>query len=168
MIGGQGVVQAEGTYEFNEYLALSYARDRHSQRILSDGSIVYNDRGRNERQREVIKAAWEKVKTKPLALIPPSVFMAMTYVETDMSSALIINLLRAMMEINAQILDMSVPNPTGPHGRRQTAPCTATTNFKTYTIRKKLPMKRRTSRRNPQDQKAGNSRAVRNRCFSGI
>ena len=110
MILGQGVVQNEGTYEFNEYLALSYARDRHSERTLDDGTVVYNDRGRNERQREVVKAAWEKVKSKPLSMIPPSVFMAMAYVETDMNEALIINLLKAMMENNAEIVDMSVPD----------------------------------------------------------
>ncbi len=110
MILGQGVVQNEGTYEFNEYLALSYARDRHSERTLDDGSIVYNDRGRNERQREVVKAAWTKVKSKPVSLIPPSVFMAMTYVETDMNEALIIKLLKEMMENSAEIVDMSVPD----------------------------------------------------------
>ena len=109
MILGQGVVQNEGTYEFNEYLALSYARDRHSERTLNDGSIVYNDRGRNERQREIIKAAWTKVKSKSISLIPASVFMAMTYVETDMNEALIIKLLKEMMENNAEIIDMSVP-----------------------------------------------------------
>jgi LCP family protein required for cell wall assembly len=110
MILGQGVVQNEGTYEFNEYLALSYARDRHSERTLDDGTVVYNDRGRNERQREVVKAAWEKVKSKPLSMIPPSVFLAMPYVETDMNEALIITLLKEMMANSAQIVDMSVPN----------------------------------------------------------
>ena len=109
MIGGQGVVQNEGTYEFNEYLALSFARDRHSGRELEDGTIVYSDRGRNDRQRKIIIAAWDKVKTKSMALIPPSVFLAMPYVETDMNEALIITLVKAMMENNAQISEMSVP-----------------------------------------------------------
>ena len=114
MIGGQGVVQNEGTYDFNEYLALSYARDRHSGRVLDDGTMVYNDRGRNERQRKVIMAAWDKVKTKPLALIPPSVFLAIPYVETDMSEALVITLLKAMMQNDAVITDMSIPESNWP------------------------------------------------------
>ena len=109
MIYGQGVVQSEGTFDFNEYLALSYARDRKSARELEDGTVVYSDRGRNERQREVIKAAWDKVKTKSLALIPASVFIAMAYVETDMSEVLIITLIKEMMQNNAEILDMSLP-----------------------------------------------------------
>ena len=110
MILGQGVVQNKGTYEFNEYLALSYARDRHSERTLEDGTVVYSDRGRNERQREVVKAAWTKVKSKPVSMIPASVFLAMAYVETDMNEALIITLLKQMMENSAEIVDMSVPD----------------------------------------------------------
>ena len=106
MIGGQGVVTSEGEHEFNEYLALSYARDRHSS---GDGNERAGDYGRNERQRIVIKAAWEKVKSKSLSLIPASVFLAMPYAETDMNEALIITLIKSMMENNASIEDMAIP-----------------------------------------------------------
>ncbi len=106
MIGGQGVVQSEGTHEFNEYLALSYARDRHSS---GENNERAGDNGRNERQREVIKASWETVKSKPLSVIPASVFLAMPYVETDMNAALIITLIKDMMENGASIEDMAIP-----------------------------------------------------------
>lgn len=106
MIGGQGVVQHEGEYAFNEYLTLSYARDRHSS---GEGNERSGDYGRNLRQREVIKAAWDTVKSKPLALIPPSVFLARSYINTNMDESLIITLTRMMMENGAEIEDMAIP-----------------------------------------------------------
>ncbi len=103
---GQGVVQNEGVHEFNEYLTLSYARDRHSSGPNNEKA---GDNGRNARQREVIKASWTSVKSKSTALIPPSVFLAMPYVNSNMDEALIITLVNKMMEADAEITDLAMP-----------------------------------------------------------
>jgi len=105
---GQGVVNP-GENTFNEYQAASYVRDRHSMRRLEDGTIVYNDLGRNERQRTVIKAAWDKVKSFPLVAIPASASLASVYVDTDMPLDMVIALLMQMMQNNATMQDMAIP-----------------------------------------------------------
>jgi LCP family protein required for cell wall assembly len=106
MIKGQGMIQNPGKQELNPYQALSLARDRHSSGANNERA---GDFGRNLRQRNIIKASWEKVKTKQLAAIPASVFAASVYADTNMPPNLMITLLQKMMESNAQIEDMAIP-----------------------------------------------------------
>lgn len=106
MIKGQGMIQNGGTQEINPYQALSLARDRHSSGTNNERA---GDFGRNERQREIIKSAWAKVKTQQLAAIPASVFAASVYADTNMPPNLMITLLQKMMESDAQIEDMAIP-----------------------------------------------------------
>lgn len=107
MIQGQGMIQNAGTQELNAYQALSLARDRHSS---GEDNERAGDRGRNERQREIIKAAWEKVKSQQLIALPGAVFGASVYSDTNMvDNRLLITLLYMMMENDAEIVDMAIP-----------------------------------------------------------
>ncbi|MCK5130191.1 MAG: LCP family protein, partial [Clostridiales bacterium] len=101
-----GSIQNPGLNEINEYQALSYARDRHSS---GDDNERAGDYGRNERQREIVKAAWTKVKSNQLVAIPAAVFAASVYAETNISPKLLITLLQTMMENNAEMIDMAIP-----------------------------------------------------------
>lgn len=103
---GQGAVQNAGVQELNAYQLLSYGRDRHSS---GDDNERAGDFGRNERQREIIKAAWTKVKSYQLIAIPGAAVAASVYVDTDMEPGLIITLLKQMMENDIQVEDMAMP-----------------------------------------------------------
>ncbi len=105
-IKGQGMIQYAGVQPLNAYQALSLARDRRSSGENNERS---GDKGRNERQREIIKAAWVKVKTKHLAAVPAAVLGAEVYLDTDMEPGLIITLLKRMLDSDAQIEDMAIP-----------------------------------------------------------
>lgn len=106
-IMGQGAVQNAGLQELNAYQALSYGRDRHSSGANNERA---GDLGRNERQREIVKAAWTKVKTLSPTLITSGVLLAAgLYVNTDMPPSLIISLVQRMMETDATIEDLAMP-----------------------------------------------------------
>ncbi len=106
---GHGAIKEAGKQEVNQYQLMSIARDRHSERVLEDGTRVWSDLGRNDRQREIIRSAWEKVKTKEAVAIPAAAMGAQVYVDTDMELGLIISILKHFMEGGSAIEDKGFP-----------------------------------------------------------
>lgn len=108
-IGGQGTVKWAGEHKVNEYVALSYARERHAEAVDEFGNTVYGDAGRTFRQRQVVVSAWDEVKQRSTLAIPGGVFAAKVYAECDMPEGAIITLLTEMIEADASIETYAIP-----------------------------------------------------------
>lgn len=108
-ITGTGIVTGPGPQELTPYIALSYARERHGEVKIEDGTIVYGDTGRNYRQRELIAAAWEKVKTYDTTAVPGAAILALAYIETDMPIQTMVTLLTEMMDADITIIPYAIP-----------------------------------------------------------
>jgi polyisoprenyl-teichoic acid--peptidoglycan teichoic acid transferase len=106
-VEGYGEITKAGEYEVNAYQALSYGRDRHSSG--EDGERA-GDFGRNERQRQIVTAAWTKVKTLPTSAIIAGVLStAGSFIDTDMPANLIITMVSQMAEADSQMQELAMP-----------------------------------------------------------
>ena len=98
------------TTDMTPWQSLDYVRNRHDPIVDPEtGYTLYSDEARNYRQRLFIQTVWEKAKSLPPFTIQVGVYSAVTYLKTDMDPAVMITLIKEMMEADATIVTLGLP-----------------------------------------------------------